>query len=687
MITIKQEQFYYRVPDKDGNPGDFKSFNVAGERRLSELKKEIEEKVDDYMDVYLEEFKKTIVNLEDNKVDKITTINGKDLSRDRILYMNDIPVSTSDSRGTKTYTDKIVNDEAARATKKEGELSTAISAETTRATEAEATLQTNKADKATTINGKDLSKSITLYMNDIPVSTSDSTGTKTYTDAEISKAKNDLLGEASEDFNTLKKLEDSIKAETTRATTKESEIDADIDDLKKYTDDQISETKTYADNAANTVKNDLLNGAGEAYDTLLELGELIDNNTDAIDALNKLAATKTDKTTTVNSKALGQNIVISMNDIPVSDSDNTTSKNYVDTEISNLKSYANTEISSEYKRATQKESEIDAAIELLDTNKMDKENPVGTGSFSLNRKDKSTVGDYSVTTGLNNTASGKYSVAHGSNSSASADYSYVEGYSCFATKSCAHAEGWNTKANGYYSHSEGYITSANGDYSHTEGESTKASSKHQHVQGKHNIEDTSNKYAHIVGNGTLNAPSNAHTLDWNGNAWFAGNVYVGGTSNDDTDAKKLVITDDLATKVDKAEGYSLVADTEIERLAEIGTMLSTGSNGEFAVSDGNGGIEWIKEEAITLDEIKLLFDDSIGTFTWSGAYSGSSQFEIGMTWEEYVNSEYNTAGFVIIGSAVGLGVYQVANDKTGMGRPSSTDEIVIRDYFILVEPV
>ena len=55
---------------------------------------------------------------------------------------------------------------------------------------------------------------------------------------------------------------------------------------------KLTEAKTYADNAANTVKNDLLNGAGGAYDTLKELGDLIDDNTDAIDALESVAAGK-----------------------------------------------------------------------------------------------------------------------------------------------------------------------------------------------------------------------------------------------------------------------------------------------------------------------------------------------------------------------------------------------------------
>lgn len=55
---------------------------------------------------------------------------------------------------------------------------------------------------------------------------------------------------------------------------------------------KLAEAKSYADSAATTVKNDLLNGAGEAYDTLKELGELIDDNKDAIDALEDIATSK-----------------------------------------------------------------------------------------------------------------------------------------------------------------------------------------------------------------------------------------------------------------------------------------------------------------------------------------------------------------------------------------------------------
>jgi hypothetical protein len=46
----------------------------------------------------------------------------------------------------------------------------------------------------------------------------------------------------------------------------------------------------------------------------------------------------------------------------------------------------------------------------------------------------------------------------------------------------------------------------------------------------------------MVGNGrNANNRSNAHTLDWQGNAWYSGDVYVGSTSgtNRDEGSKKL----------------------------------------------------------------------------------------------------------------------------------------------------
>lgn len=199
-------------------------------------------------------------------------------------------------------------------------------------------------------------------------------------------------------------------------------------------------------------------------------------------------------------------------------------------------------------------SNLDIAL----SNKMNKSNPSGTGSFSLNRKSGTTYGQYSFAEGYDGTASGDYSHAEGYNTTASGKYSHAEGWktiasgmyshaeggnSTTASGSYAHAEGHNSKALGSGSHAEGNGCIAKGEYSHAEGLANIATSQGQHAQGKYCIEDTGHKYAHIVGNGTaLNFRSNAHTLDWDGNAWYSGDVYVGSTSgtNKDEGSRKLI---------------------------------------------------------------------------------------------------------------------------------------------------
>ena len=97
------------------------------------------------------------------------------------------------------------------------------------------------------------------------------------------------------------------------------------------------------------------------------------------------------------------------------------------------------------------------STELL-VNKMDKDNPVGTGSFSMGRKPDTVVGSDSHAEGSNTTASGTSSHAEGESTTAS-------GYS-------SHAEGVSTTASGARSHAEGYYTTASGGYSHAEGRFT-----------------------------------------------------------------------------------------------------------------------------------------------------------------------------------------------------------------------
>ena len=172
------------------------------------------------------------------------------------------------------------------------------------------------------------------------------------------------------------------------------------------------------------------------------------------------------------------------------------------------------------------------------------------------------LGVYAQAFGYNTTASGDYSHAECFGTTAQSSCSHAEGNRTIASGDCSHAEGWNTIASGANSHAEGWettsqsecshaegrVTIASGDYSHAEGYYTIASGEDQHVQGKWNIADTTN--AHIVGNGKYNNRSNAHTLDWQGNAWFAGDVYTGSTSgtNKDAGSKKLA-TEEYVTNL------------------------------------------------------------------------------------------------------------------------------------------
>lgn len=140
--------------------------------------------------------------------------------------------------------------------------------------------------------------------------------------------------------------------------------------------------------------------------------------------------------------------------------------------------------------------------------KMDKANPTGTGSLSLNRKSGTTTGSYSVTTGYNNEATGVVSRASGEGTK--------------ATGRGAVAEAINSQATGDYSISQGYGTIAN--------------HQSQVVFGQYNLADTSTaastlrgNYIEIVGKGTNDANrSNARTLDWSGNEVLAGGLKING---------------------------------------------------------------------------------------------------------------------------------------------------------------
>ena len=189
-------------------------------------------------------------------------------------------------------------------------------------------------------------------------------------------------------------------------------------------------------------------------------------------------------------------------------------------------------------------------------------------------------------------AAGNYSHAEGQKTSASGANSHAEGEQSTASGNGSHAEGRLSVASGTNAHAEGFVTKATALGAHSEGRNTIAASECQHVQGRYNIEDANKQYAHIVGNGTSKSLSNAHTLDWYGNAWFAGNVYVGtdnqklATDNSvDTKLSEYVKNTDYATNDGTTAGVVRVRNNNY-------SGLYIGNNGELQVySAGNTDID------------------------------------------------------------------------------------------------
>ena len=260
------------------------------------------------------------------------------------------------------------------------------------------------------------------------------------------------------------------------------------------------------------------------------------------------------------------------------------------------------------------DQEITTTVVPMVGEKMDKNNPVGTGSFSMGRKSNTVIGSRSHAEGYITTASSNCSHAEGFATTASGYYSHAEGVSTIASGDSSHAEGGSTTASGINSHAEGDGATASGDRSHAEGWSTTASSQNQHVQGKYNIVYSQGKYAHIVGNGTnMSAHSNAHTLDWNGNAWYAGDVYTGSTSgtNRDEGSKKLATEE----YVDSKQDTLIQSGAAVGQIAKITAVDDTGKPTAWeAVDMPTGGnseeMRVIKTITITADDVNSIYFNS-----------------------------------------------------------------------------
>ena len=194
-------------------------------------------------------------------------------------------------------------------------------------------------------------------------------------------------------------------------------------------------------------------------------------------------------------------------------------------------------------------------------NYVHKENPVATGSLSINRTSGSTVGDKSVAVGNNTTASGASSFAEGDTTTAEGVASHAEGFLAKASGTNSHAEGFLAKASGNYAHAEGHDTEASGESAHSEGTGSIASGSRAHAEGG----DTRaiGYYSHAEGYGTESGTSDSIAPHAEGYSTHATNDFAHAEGNGTVASGKGAHAEGYDTfasgKGAHAEGYDTVA--------------------------------------------------------------------------------------------------------------------------------
>ena len=188
-------------------------------------------------------------------------------------------------------------------------------------------------------------------------------------------------------------------------------------------------------------------------------------------------------------------------------------------------------------------------------------------------------------------------------------------------------EGYNNIVSGDWAHAEGKNNVARGISAHVEGQDNIASYDYTHVQGKHNM---TGNYAHIVGNGTSTKRSNAHVLDWSGNAWFAGDVYANGVPGQAGTPKKLATEVPVST-ADNGKVLSVVngawAAAAMSSGAYIGSYTGDGGSSKtltfnfkpgaiFIIGVSSAGTQYIFISFRGCNKI-LTPDGAAGNITWN----------------------------------------------------------------------
>ncbi|MDE6732056.1 MAG: hypothetical protein K2J77_04185 [Oscillospiraceae bacterium] len=244
--------------------------------------------------------------------------------------------------------------------------------------------------------------------------------------------------------------------------------------------------------------------------------------------------------------------------------------------------------------------------------KRDANDPVITGTISMDRKANTTIGEGSVAIGYQCTASGKSAIAigylckatgkrafaEGAGSEASGYGDHAEGNHSIAAGGSdggAHAEGGYTEALAMCAHAEGSSSRATGDCAHAQGCATIANGFASFAGGKFNKEMTpGSKNSNIgdvivIGNGDLSSGrSNAFRITYTGEVYGVGAFNTGGA-----DYAEFIKPwfDDNPEGEDRVGYFVTIKDGKL-RFAEADDYIVGITSGNPSVV-GNGDEDWL----------------------------------------------------------------------------------------------
>lgn len=165
-----------------------------------------------------------------------------------------------------------------------------------------------------------------------------------------------------------------------------------------------------------------------------------------------------------------------------------------------------------------------------------------------------------------------------------------------------------------HAHGEGVYTDVYGAAGHVEGYATASYGLAQHVQGMLNVLDEESRYVHIVGNGEDTTRSNAHALDWNGNSYYAGDVYVQGDGKtlEFNGAKKVATEEYVNLKITNLINS---APETLDTIGEVAKALQEHQNVADALNSAIGNkvdktdIEGLASQSYVDTKVNELFQN------------------------------------------------------------------------------